>query len=80
MSTATGIVRFEQPQRLRGTLSGISPTRLEDRHVAFFAGANPGHADGDELACLAEISDANLTPAAWRMVRAVAARRCPSSR
>jgi hypothetical protein len=30
---------------------------------------NPGHADGDELVCLAELSDANLTAAGRRMVR-----------
>jgi hypothetical protein len=29
---------------------------------------NPGHANGDELACLTEISRSNLTPAGERMV------------
>ena len=29
---------------------------------------NPGHLDGDELACIAELSRANLTRAGVRMV------------
>src|SRR5690349_23459155 len=45
-----------------------SPQRLKDPHVSFFINANPGHVGGDELACLAELSRANLTPAGRRMV------------
>jgi hypothetical protein len=64
----TGIVRFEKPQVLRPHLAGIPPARLDDPHVAFFARCNPGHARGDELACLCELTDANLTRAGRRMV------------
>lgn len=66
---ATGIVRFAAPQVLRNGLGGIPPSRLDNPHVAFFARANPGHARGDELVCLTDLSDANLTPAGLRMVR-----------
>jgi len=65
---ASGIVRFAEPQVLRDGLAGIPERRLADPHVAFFARANPGHARGDELVCLAELSDANLTAAGRRAV------------
>jgi hypothetical protein len=67
---AKGLVRFPQPQRLRGPLAAIPIGREADPHVAFFLQRNPGHASGDELACLAEISEANLTAAGRRMVAA----------
>lgn len=63
-----GVVRFDQPQRLRGELAGIPDARRRNPHVDFFAHRNPGHGDGDELVCLTEISDDNLTPAGRRMV------------
>jgi hypothetical protein len=66
---ATGVVRFENPQRLRGHLSMIPGGKTDDPHVQFFIDRNPGHASGDELVCLAELSDANLTAAGRRMVR-----------
>jgi hypothetical protein len=65
---ATGVVRFHRPQVLRPHLSGIPPERLSDPHVAFFARRNPGHVKGDELACLCELSEQNLTRAGRRMV------------
>lgn len=65
-----GIVRFPEPQRLREPLVGIPEERLDNPHVAFFAEANPGHARGDELVCLTDLTAENLTPAGERMVRA----------
>ena len=65
---ASGLVRFARPQRLRGLLAGLPPGRTADPHVAFFLARNPGHAAGDELVCLTELSAANLTPAGRRMV------------
>jgi len=65
---AAGIVRFAEPQQLRGPLGIVPLGRKADAHIAFFLARNPGHARGDELACLTEISDANLTPAGRRMV------------
>jgi hypothetical protein len=66
-----GIVRLAAPQRLRGALAGIPPSRAADPHVAFFAARNPRHADGDELACLTELAPDNLTAAGRRMAAAV---------
>ncbi len=66
---ATGIVRLAEPQVLARELRGIPAERLKNPHVAFFDRANPGHARGDELVCLTELADHNLTPAGLRMVR-----------
>ena len=66
---ATGLVRFPHPQGLRGRFGMVPPGRLADPHVAFFLARNPGHANGDELACLTEITDTNLTRAGRRMLQ-----------
>ena len=65
----SGVVRFAQPQRLRGALALVPDGRRHDPHVQFFLDRNPGHAAGDELVCLTELSDANLTDAGRRMLR-----------
>lgn len=68
---ATGIVRFARPQRLRDHLAAVPDAKSLDAHVRFFLERNPGHASGDELLCLTELSDDNLTAAGERMVRRV---------
>ena len=65
-----GVVRFDRPQRLRGALASVPDGRETDPHIRFFLARNPGHADGDELVCLAPIHDGNLTAAGQRIVRA----------
>jgi hypothetical protein len=65
---ADGIVRFPQPQCLHGATAEIPAGRHSDPHIAFFAQCNPGWARGDELVCLCELAEANLTPAGERMV------------
>jgi hypothetical protein len=69
---AAGVVRFAQPQRLRGSLAHVPDERMRDPHVDFFLRMNPDHAAGDELVCLTELSDANLTAAGRRMIRGLA--------
>jgi len=69
---ASGVVRFTTPQRLRPSLAGVPAGRAADAHVAFFLTHNPGHGQGDELVCLTEISEQNLTAAGRRMVGASA--------
>ena len=64
----SGVVRFRQPTPLRSGVAAISPERLRDPRVNFFVRANPGHAQGDELACVTELSRTNLTRAGQRMV------------
>ena len=67
----TGIVRFGEPQELRDELGRIEAGRLGDPDIAFFLERNPGHAAGDELVCLCELSDHNLTAAGRRVVSRV---------
>jgi hypothetical protein len=69
-----GIVRFARPQVLRPHLAGVPQSRLDDPHVSFFAQRNPGYLRGDELACLCELADSNLTRAGRRMVFGAEAR------
>ena len=65
---STGIVRLSQPQRLREDAAEIPAGRESDPDVRHFLRLNPGHAAGDELACLCDLRDENLTPAGRRMV------------
>lgn len=62
-----GVVRFPHPHVLREELRGIPEERLQDPHIQFFEKKNPGHLQGDELVCLTEICEENLTPAGRRM-------------
>lgn len=64
-----GVVRFSVPQRLRERLAEVPEGRTRDAHVAFFLTANAGHGAGDELVCLTELSNENLTAAGRRVVR-----------
>ncbi|OLP19404.1 hypothetical protein BST81_06580 [Leptolyngbya sp. 'hensonii'] len=68
----TGIVRFPHPQMLRAGLRDIPPERLKDPHIQFFQTRNPGHRQGDELVCLTEVGEANLTAAGQRLWSALA--------
>jgi hypothetical protein len=62
----TGILRARPDGcRLRPGVADITPDRLRDQHVRFFSDANPGHARGDELCCLAQLTPTNFTPAAY---------------
>jgi hypothetical protein len=63
-----GIVRFRQATPLRRGVADITDERLRDPRIAFFVRMNPGHAAGEELVCLAELSRANLTRAGLRMI------------
>lgn len=58
-----GIVRFDEPAPLQAGVAGVDSRHLEDPHIEFFVRANPGHAAGDELVCIAELTRSNLTSA-----------------
>jgi hypothetical protein len=64
-----GIVRFKQPQKLRNGLDAVPAGRRNDSNVEFFLNQNPGHIFGDELVCLTELTDENLTSAGRRMIQ-----------
>jgi hypothetical protein len=66
---ARGIVRFARPQVLVPELLDVPSGRALDEHVAFFLERNPGYTRGDELVCLTNLSDSNLTGAGRRIAR-----------
>jgi hypothetical protein len=67
-NAATGIVTFERPQVLRSHLADSARGRArDDPYAEFFFRRNPGHTRGDELVCICELNDANLTRAGQRV-------------
>lgn len=70
---ALGLVRADPTQdRLRAGVAEVTAARATDPHVRFFRERNPLHEQGDELCCLAPLTRANFTPAAWRVIGAAA--------
>ena len=66
---ARGVASFPESRgHLDPALADIPVARRRDPDVAFFLEKNPGHARGDELLCLAEISAENMRGLARRMV------------
>lgn len=66
---AAGLVRAGPYQyRLRDDVAQVTAQRLQDPHVRFFQERNPGHVHGDELCCLAPLTRANFTRAAYRVI------------
>lgn len=63
----TGVIRLATPAPLREGISDPE-ARMTNPHVRFFVEANPGHAGGDELACLVRVAVDNLTAAGLRMI------------
>lgn len=62
-----GVVQPRWPTPL---LAPEPPHRLEDDpHVRFFCHKNPGHRQGDELACLIPLERGNLRPSGRRLTR-----------
>ncbi|MBX3052696.1 MAG: hypothetical protein KF753_14530 [Caldilineaceae bacterium] len=65
---AAGIIRFAHSAPLREGVAEVDERRLKNRDIAFFVEKNPGHAAGEQLACLVEIDHANITSAGMRML------------
>jgi hypothetical protein len=66
-----GVVRAGPGKdRLRAGVADITSERLKDPLVRFFVQRNPQHEHGEELCCLAPLSRANFTAAAYRVIRA----------
>ena len=68
---ASGIVRLADAQPLRPGRHACDA----GPDAAWFARTNPGHARGDELVCLCDLGDDNLTAAGRRMLRMTTAER-----
>lgn len=66
---AQGILRFDDGKdRLTQELADVSELRMNHPHTRFFHEKNPGYVNGDELVCLAELSEENLQPIAARIL------------
>ncbi len=66
---ARGVVRAGPgKESLRDEVAPVTAGRLADPHVRFFVERNPGHLWGEELCCVAPLSRANFTPAAYRVI------------
>lgn len=64
-----GILRFDGAKdRLHHDLAEVSELRLNHPHTRFFHDRNPGYVHGDELVCLAELTEENLQPVALRIL------------
>jgi hypothetical protein len=66
---AAGIVRYATPhERVRDGVAPVDGALLANPHVRFFVDRNPGHAAGDELACLAQVRMRDLATTAAGLV------------
>lgn len=71
----TGVVRFQSDhERVRDGVAPVTARHLDNPHVRFFAARNPGHAAGDELACLAEVRLVDIARIAVRLGLALSRR------
>jgi len=68
--SGAGVIRLHRKTPLRRGVAELTGQRLRDPMVEFFLRLNPGHAGGDELACLARLSRSNLTSAGLRLLHA----------
>jgi hypothetical protein len=67
-----GIIRFAHGATpLKPGVAEPDERRQKDPHTAFFLDRNPGHQRGDELVCLAEVCDENLSRGGRRILRAL---------
>ncbi len=63
----SGIIRYPASRgHLRGPWADVREAMLRKPEVLFFLERNPGYREGDELACLAELSAENIRPIARR--------------
>lgn len=59
-NSTSGLIHFKDKiGNLKPGVGEITPERLSDPHVAFFAKKNPDHMKGVELACIAEFNSNN---------------------
>mgnify|MGYP001346194537 CR=1 FL=1 len=66
----SGLIRASAgKERLCPALCAIPEGRSQDPHVRYFLQRNPDFALGNELACLTDLTEANLTPLAWRQIQ-----------
>jgi len=66
---ADGVIKYKTVKdKLKDGVADITEMTLKNEHVAFFAEANPTYTRGDDLVCLAEMSENNLTAFARKRI------------
>lgn len=66
---ADGVIKYKAVKdRLKDGVSDMTEATFKNEHAAFFVRANPAYITGNDLACLAEMSKANLTPFAGKRI------------
>ncbi len=65
-----GIIKLKHPTPLRSGVSDPADERLQNPHIAFFLGKNPGYVSGEELACITRLSMENFKPFVKRLLKA----------
>ena len=76
-----GVLKFDRPQgKLKEEVAPIDEGLLRQFHdIQFFAQANPGHPQGDELCCLGRVNPAFIANFAMRTSRKLLGRRPKST-
>lgn len=70
---AAGVIRFDPPREcLRPELASLADFQAAHPAVKFFLERNPGHAQGDELACLARAEPSNYSRFAHKLMERTA--------
>ena len=60
---ASGVIRYRnEKDKLREGVADLDEHRLKNKDIAFFAQANPGHVNGEDLVCLAKIDISAMKP------------------
>lgn len=64
-----GVVKTSaEKDRLKDGVAEVTPQRLKDAYVRYFLEHNPHHAEGEEFCCVAPLTRANFTAAAYRVI------------
>lgn len=69
-NSETGIIKLSNPTPLKEIIAPPNDERRKNPHINFFLSKNPGYVDGDELACITELSLNNIKPFVKRLLRA----------
>lgn len=65
----TGVIEYNgQKDKLKTGVADITEKQLKDKHIRFFTDKNPHYYEGNNLVCLACLSEDNLSPAARRLL------------
>lgn len=65
---AAGIVRMQGHYKVKAGIAPVDSSALADPDIRFFVERNPGHVDGDELVCIADVRLGELFRAFARII------------